>query len=782
MKKFKHLNARSLDKAVSVLKNYGRKARIIAGGTDLLGEMEDAVLPEFPEVIVNIKSIEGLDYIKEENGTLRIGALTRLEDIAKNEVIKDKNPMLVEASCRTASPHIREMGTIGGNICQSNRCWYYWVEKNRFNCLRKGGEKCYAINGDARYHSIFGSTRVGHTPCVRACPTNIDIPDYMAKIREGDIRGASDIILKNNPMPAVTGRVCPHFCESGCNRTDYDDAVSVRCVERYLGDYILENPDAFGKPADVIAKKIAVIGSGPAGLTAAYYLNRMGYDVTVFEKMEKAGGLLTYGIPPYRLPEEIVNRQIESFRKLGIRFNTGIKGINIEELAASFDAVFLACGTWKESRAGIKGEELLVSGMEFLRESFSGNKQTPGKKIGVIGGGNVAVDVSRTLLRLGAEPVIIYRRGKEEMPAFKEEVEKAEEEGVEIRFLTQPVEAEKSNGKIRLKCIKMALGQPDESGRPRPEPVEGSEFNLEFDAVMAALGEQSDLSIVPGTYLDDKGRLKPDPSTGNLGANIFAGGDFVNGASTVVQAIASGKKAADNIHIYLGGSAEQGDSSQDRKAPDKFNSGFLLKTSRARAPEVPVEIRIKSLNTEDTGTLNPDLIKEEANRCFNCGCVAVNPSDMAPALIALNADIRTTSRVIKAEDFFAVRGERTTVLDDDEIVTEITIPALNSGTKCKFIKSAIRKSIDFPLVNCAAAIESQDGVVKSARICLNSVYTQPYRATGAERYLTGKLIDESTAQAAADEIMGSTLALLNNRYKIQIARTLVKRAILACQP
>ena len=241
MKKFKHLNADSLESAVSVLKEHGRKARVIAGGTDLLGEMQDAILPEYPEVIVNLKTIAGLDYIREEGGKLHIGALTRLEDIATNDLVNKKYPLLAEASCKTASPHIREMGTIGGNICQSNRCWYYWVADNRFNCLRKGGATCYAVNGDARYHSIFGSTRVYRTPCSVECPANIDIPDYLARIRDGDMADAARIMLEANPLPAITGRVCPHFCEYKCNRVGYDESVSIK-IHRALPGRLCTGP------------------------------------------------------------------------------------------------------------------------------------------------------------------------------------------------------------------------------------------------------------------------------------------------------------------------------------------------------------------------------------------------------------------------------------------------------------------------------------------------------------------------------------------------------------
>jgi NADPH-dependent glutamate synthase beta subunit-like oxidoreductase len=699
-------------------------------------------------------------------------------------VVRERYPALAEAARRTASPHIREMGTIAGNICQSNRCWYYWVPDNRFYCARKGGKVCYALTGDGRYHSIFGGTRVNGTPCSTGCPAGVDIPSYLSKIRDGELVEAARLLLNYNPLPAVTGRVCPHFCEGECNRGEFDESVSIRSIERFIGDYILENAgEVITPPEGNIGKSVAIIGSGPAGLSAAYYLRRLGYSVTVFEKMEKAGGLLTYGIPPYRLPKDVVSRQVRILEGMGIEFklkSPANKDTTVK-LMKSFDAVFMACGAWKERLAGVEGEELMMSGLEFLKDSNRGVREAPGKKVAVIGGGNAAVDVARTLLRLGAEPVIVYRRSRAEMPAVKEEVERAEEEGIKIQFLTQPVAVSRKGGKLALRCTKMKLGPLDKSGRPKPVPVAGSEFTVEFDAVMKAIGEEPETSAVPGEFLDKNGRLKADASTYSLGKNVFAGGDFVTGPATVVAAVASGRKAASAIDQYLGGKGTQDNQSKAGKLPAKFDSACLRKTDRVEAPELTVAKRVKSVDVEDVGSLVLSAVETEASRCFNCSCVAVSSSDMAPALVAMEARIKTTKRVIEAEKFFAVEGDKTTVLDDDEIVTEVEVPAPGVGVKSTFIKFALRKSIDFPIVSCAAVIKSDKRVVKSARICLNAVYNTPYRAAGAEDYLKGKTLDDSTAESAASTITAGTCPLINNRYKIQIAKTLVKRAILACK-
>lgn len=789
MKKFKHFTARSVEEAATVLAEYGAGARVIAGGTDLLGELKDGILREddYPEVLVNIKEIPGLEGVTTADQGLRLGALTRLEDVARHETVREKYPALAEAARRTASPHIREMGTVAGNLCQNNRCWYYWVPDNLFDCLRKGGRACYAVTGDARYHSIYGAARVETTACSRACPNHIDIAPYLAEIRRGEVEAAARTLLRANPLPAITGRVCPHWCEQECARGEFDEPVAVRALERFLGDHVLERAaDFYVRPATDSGKRVAVIGSGPAGLAAAHYLRQAGHAVTVIERMPQAGGMLAYGIPPYRLPREVLRRQVEAIAATGVEFELGteVDADKLMELWQSFDAVFVASGASRQTDVGISGEECLGSGTEFLRRAYEKPESMSGKTVGVIGGGNTAIDVARALLRLGAKPIIYYRRTKDEMPALDEEIAKAEEEGVVFEYLTQPVAAEGAGAQagVQLTCCRMELGELDATGRPRPVKVEGSEFTVTCDAVIKAIVERPDYSLLPAGYVDENGRLRIDAETGALGGGVFAGGDFVTGPATVAEAIASGKRAAQAIDSYLGGASL---SSGEESAPvcvlgETFSPACMLPFERVEVPELAVAERVRALDLEEVGTLDAEAVAREAERCFNCGCVAVNSSDLAPALVALGAEIETTQRVIAAEDFFAVGVNTSTVLRPGELVLRVTVPAPAPGTTSAFLKFALRKSIDFPVVNVAAAVTRADGVVTSTRICLNAVFGVPLRVVAAEQYLLGKVLDEQVAEAAADAAMEGTLALLNNRYKIQIARTLVKRVLLAC--
>ncbi len=781
MKSFTHHNARSIKEAIALLTKYKGKAKLNAGGTDLLGILKARALHDSPEALINIKTIAGHDYIREDETGLKIGALTKLSEIASSSTIKAQYKILAEAAQSVATPQIRNMCTIGGNLAQDVRCWYYRYPRQiggPILCLRKGGKICNALAGDNRYHSIFGAAPLVDYPCSSYCPAHTDIPAYLSRVRNGDLTGAVQIMLDANPIPAITGRVCPIFCEPECSRSEFDEPVAIRCVERALGDYILERKtEFFAPPQSNSGRSIAVIGSGPAGMVAAYYLRRSGHQVTVYEKQPEAGGMLFYSIPPYRLPKDVVRKQIQALGGMGIQFKVGVtvgKDVTLKELMGRFDAVFLAGGAWKERPMRIKGERIALSGLEFLNRVNTGTRDIPGEKVAVIGGGNVALDVARTLLRLGAKPVVIYRRTQNEMPVFREEVKKAKEEGIEFQFLTVPTEALKADGKITLTCVRMKLGAPDASGRPQPIPRPGSDFTVTFDAVIKAIGEEPDMSILPAEF-QKKGR-KATPSAYLMGKNLFAGGDFITGPSTVIQAVASGREAVSLIEL----SFKDNQPSVQEGAPDpEFSDSLFESVPRLRIPEVPVSERVKDIDVEDSPGISVREIQTEASRCFNCGCLAVGPSDTGIALIALDAKIVTTKRTVDAKHFFTASATASTVLDPDELITEIQIPKPPEGDRQNYLKFTLRKPIDFAIVSVASVIIMEDGVCTDVRIALGGVAPAPLRAKGAEQVIKGSPLNAVTAEDAARAAVSGAKALSRNAYKIEITKVLVRRAILS---
>lgn len=412
-----------------------------------------------------------------------------------------------------------------------------------------------------------------NAPCMQGCPVSVHIPEMMAAVKKSDFAGAAKIVKATNFLPSVCGRVCPQEvqCESKCVRGIKGSAVSIGAVERFVGDYDLDNAKTAEKP-EKIGKRAAIVGSGPAGLTCAATLLNAGFDVDIYESLHRAGGVLVYGIPEFRLPKELVGKEIDNVIALGANVKTNEvvgKTVFIDELCSSYDAVFIGSGAGLPMFMNIPGESLngVLSANEYLTRinlmgAYKENCITPvqrGKNVIVVGAGNVAMDAARSAVRMGAESVtVVYRRGREEMPARKEEIRHAEEEGVKFRLLANPVRftGDENGNLVAVECIEMQLGEPDASGRRRPEPLPGSEFTINADMAIIALGTSPNPLIsrsCPDLKTGRRGTLETDENLKTSLENVYAGGDAVTGAATVILAMGAGKKAAESIISKLSG-------------------------------------------------------------------------------------------------------------------------------------------------------------------------------------------------------------------------------------
>ncbi len=452
--------------------------------------------------------------------------------------------------------------------------------------------------------------------CQYRCPAGTDVRKYLSLLsRDSSLEEAWKIIIQTNPFPAVTGRVCPHPCEDGCNRAGVDNAVNIHGMERVIGDYGIEKNLSFAQPDKSLDKKVAIAGAGPSGLSCAYQLTRLGYKVTVFESEEKPGGMLST-IPKYRLPDSIVNAEVKRILDLGITLKTGVsvgKDISLENIRREFAAVYIAPGAQGSMAPGIKGDENgIYSGTAFLKFAKQGQPLFTGKNVLVIGGGNTAIDAARAARRMGSDVTILYRRTASEMPAHKEEVDAAVMEGVKINFLCAPV-AINNNG---LTCVKMELGEADESGRPKPAPVRGSEFDLPFDTVIAAVGQ--DLQPRGFESLLGSSWIAADALGVTKEKGIFAGGDAVTGPGLVSEAIGAGRKAALAIDAFLNGEKAEW---PQRKEIDY--SGVPLddknKISRNDGKKLDVAGRFNKIDAEVNLALDLNQVFAESKRCLGCG-------------------------------------------------------------------------------------------------------------------------------------------------------------------
>jgi len=442
------------------------------------------------------------------------------------------------------------------------------------------------------------------SPCNQQCPAGEDITGYMYLASQGRFEEAWKLITEENPFPAIMGRVCFHTCEEQCNRKDHDQAVSIHTVERFIGDYGLSH----GLKIDVTEpqkdKKIAVVGAGPGGLSAAFHVRKRGYHVTIFDRDQKPGGLMRYGIPAYRLPKDILDAEIGRLSEMGIEFKMGItigKDITWDALNTQFDAVFVAVGAYEETGLRIEGlnKQGIFEALEFLREINLDKKSKIGKNMAVIGGGNSAIDCARVSRRLGAEVTIVYRRGEEEMPAHPEEIAMAKEEGVGFLFLATPTEVYGQDGISGIKVEKMALGEVDDSGRRRPMPT-GETFDIDCDGMIIAIGEGTMVDDLPPFISHKKGVVETDQMGQTTESTLFAGGDIIDIPHTVTHAIGSGKRAAIAIDQFLE------EVKGEKKSLDQFRWGGKGNISVGRMKGTTLFLRRNpSLEVIDYKDMNP---------------------------------------------------------------------------------------------------------------------------------------------------------------------------------
>jgi len=483
-------------------------------------------------------------------------------------------------------------------------------------------------------------------PCNAACPAGNDIVSFILRIKQGDFEGAWKLIREENPFPGICGRVCFHPCESKCNRGNFDEPIAIHALERFVADFATSLPKKIEKIPKEREEKIAIIGSGPAGMSCAYHLARLHYNVTVFESFSLAGGMLRMGIPAYRLPKDVLDRELSNIEALGVEIRTGVsigEDLKIEDLR-DYQAILIATGGHRSRTLNIPGEKGrgVLAGLDLLKKNNLKKKVELGERVAVIGGGNTAIDVARSVVRMGKKPVIVYRRSKEEMPAFEEEVAEAIEEGVKIRYLVNPIRIHHKDGQKRLECLRMELGEKDESGRRRPVSIPNSNFFIEVDSAIIAAGEEIEVSFLPRGIDKKDGILLTQTGGGTGIEGIFAGGDVASNQRTVTHAIGSGKKAAIAIDCYLKGDDGDkviqplliGDGSSISIYPylhpgegirnshvvtfEELNMDYFEHVARQRQEKLRVRDRLKGYG-EVTCTLKEGVAVEEAERCFSCG-------------------------------------------------------------------------------------------------------------------------------------------------------------------
>jgi len=782
MKSFEYSRVNDYEEASRRIQDSSETAEVISGGTDFLNMWKDQNLPEYPDQILQIDKIEGADrFEKTENGW-SIGAETRLSTLAE----QDQIPVLAAAAESIANEQIRNIATIAGDIFQDVHCKYYRYTDfmgGRMTCRRKDGELCCAMHGESEHHSVFGGMRTHETPCSQACPAGTDIPGYAEELRKGNIKKAAQILMEANPFPMLLSRVCPHPCETKCNQTKFGDGVSIHNLERRLGDYILEHRDEFYcMPEKENGKTIAVVGGGPGGLSAAFYLRKAGCGVTVMERNPQAGGVMRYGIPHYRLPKHYLDQVTDCLERMGVRFqfNTTVgKDVQVQELLEEYDFVYLGTGAWKQPVLGIGHEEAAEFGLNFLTEVNRFLRKNIDSQILVCGGGNVAMDVALTAARLGAEKVtVICLEQEAEMPASPEEIARCREDGVEIccGWGLQEIAVD-ADGKPEGMLAKKCLSVYDENHRFSPRYSETETKLFPAQTIILATGQRVDISYLGEDLMKKlasaRGLIDTDFMTGATNCDrIYAGGDAAFGPNIASRAVAGGRRAADTICAKLGIERED---QKNRTVPFVTLDTQGISMTKA-CKELQKAVSDRTLYEEDAFTADWDTILQEAKRCMNCSCFAVNSSDLAPVLLLLDAEFVTTQRTISAEELLTSRKSALEVLEKGELLREIRIQE-KSYESVSFEKTADTGGRQFSHISLAAGISGSKEHVEAARFIFGGVAGIPYEAKKAAGYLKNQKLCTETIEKAASLAVEDACTFQDNQERVWEMKRLLRSAL-----
>ena len=584
--------------------------------------------------------------------------------------------------------------------------------------------------------AVFTVEKRGVSPCRIACPAGVNAQGYIALISQGKFQEALELVRQTMPFAGVIGRVCTHRCETDCERKNVDEPMAIRTLKRFIADYELKAGREKAVPVEKTRQeKIAVVGSGPAGLACAYDLARKGYPVTVFEAMPMTGGLLRYGIPEYRLPKNVLDNEIDYIRELGVDIKTDSPVGDLKQLfTGGYQAVFLGTGAWVSQKVGIPGEDTagVMHAIDFLKRVNSGDKVSLDQRVAVIGGGNAAVDAARTARRLGAgEVTIVYRRSRDEMPAEASEVNEAENEGIKLHILAAPVKVLSQSGQMTgIECLRMELGEPDASGRRRPIPVKGSEFTLDVDNLIVAIGQSVDKTGLPGELAyTERGTISADPVTMETGmAGVFAGGDAVSGPADVIGAIAAGKEAAESIGRYLSGTdLRQGRPEKREKVEEVSKEGVPLKP-RAAMPMLDLKQRDGSFAEVELG-LDEETAVAEAGRCLNCaGCCECRSCEVACERKAIDHEMVDSYEELEVGAIVVATGFELTpkqaisefapdpdILDGIQFERVLAPGGANAGVVLRPSDGKSPKEVVF--ISCVGSRDPEHGVPYCSRVC-----------------------------------------------------------------